>query len=176
MAINNPGTGGSGNSTGGNVTQGTTPWVDNITQIGGGNLTLGSKTSANSIPVVIASDQAPIQVTQVPGTAGGDSTYSGSIGNTTTAVKASAGQVTGWALGNNNTTPSYLQVFDLATGSVTLGVTAPKLSIMLPSNGGSNLAPPDGIAFATAISVAVTTTRAGATAPTNTCDLNILYK
>lgn len=45
------------------VTQSTTPWVDNITQIGGSNITLGQKTSANSVPVVIASDQSTINVT-----------------------------------------------------------------------------------------------------------------
>lgn len=43
--------------------QGGAPWSDNITQIGGSALTLGSKTSANSIPVVIASDQGAVTVT-----------------------------------------------------------------------------------------------------------------
>lgn len=41
------------------ATQGTanaTPWNENLSQVGGAAVTLGSKTSANSIPVVIASD------------------------------------------------------------------------------------------------------------------------
>lgn len=45
------------------TTQGTSPWVENLTQVGGSALTLGQKTSAASIPVVISSDQSPIAVT-----------------------------------------------------------------------------------------------------------------
>lgn len=58
-AINNV-SGGSGG--GGSVTQGTSPWVDNITQIGGTSITLGQKTSSASLPVVLASDQSTITV------------------------------------------------------------------------------------------------------------------
>lgn len=45
------------------ATQGTSPWVVNETQVGGSSITLGQKTSANSYPVVIASDQSAIPVT-----------------------------------------------------------------------------------------------------------------
>lgn len=45
--------------------QGTSPWVTNMTQVGGSSLTLGQKTSANSVPVVIASDQSSVPV--IPG-------------------------------------------------------------------------------------------------------------
>jgi hypothetical protein len=51
-----------GSNTIGAVTQGTTPWVDNLTQVGGSSITLGQKTSAASLPVVIASDQSTINV------------------------------------------------------------------------------------------------------------------
>lgn len=44
------------------VTQGTTPWVDNISQWGGTATSLGQKTMSASVPVVIASDQSPINV------------------------------------------------------------------------------------------------------------------
>lgn len=46
------------------VDQGTTPWVNNITQIGGSAISLGQKVMASSIPVVIASDQSAIPVSQ----------------------------------------------------------------------------------------------------------------
>lgn len=51
--------------------QGTSPWVENITQVGGSSISLGQKTSANSFPVVIASDQStiPVYVAGAPGTA-----------------------------------------------------------------------------------------------------------
>jgi hypothetical protein len=44
--------------------QGGAPWSQNITQVGGTAVTLGQKTSANSIPVVVASDQSDIGVKQ----------------------------------------------------------------------------------------------------------------
>lgn len=53
-------TSGSGATT---VNQGTSPWVDNITQIGGSGITLGQKAMAASLPVVIASDQTSFPVT-----------------------------------------------------------------------------------------------------------------
>ncbi|SRR6266566_1023633 len=57
------------------VTQSTSPWIvslasttitgtvaENLTQVGGSAVTLGAKTSANSIPVVLASDEATLPV------------------------------------------------------------------------------------------------------------------
>lgn len=38
------------------VTQGTSPWVNNMTQVGSSNITLGQKISTASIPVVLSSD------------------------------------------------------------------------------------------------------------------------
>jgi hypothetical protein len=46
------------------VTQSTSPWVDNLTQVGGSSISLGQNTSANSLPVVIALDQSAINVAQ----------------------------------------------------------------------------------------------------------------
>ena len=48
----------SGGGGGGSVTQGTVPWVDNISQFGGAAVSLGQKVSASSIPVVVSSDSA----------------------------------------------------------------------------------------------------------------------
>jgi hypothetical protein len=39
----------------------------NLTQIGGANVTLGQKTTSNSFPVVIASDQSPIETLEQTG-------------------------------------------------------------------------------------------------------------
>lgn len=44
------------------VQQGSAPWSENITQIGGSSISLGQKTSANSLPVVIASDNTLMTV------------------------------------------------------------------------------------------------------------------
>jgi hypothetical protein len=53
------------------VKQGTSPWSDNLTQVGGSNITLGQKTESASVPVTIASDQSAVStinnITQVGG-------------------------------------------------------------------------------------------------------------
>ena len=111
-----------------------------------------------------------------PVTSGGSSTASANITNSATAVDASPGQIYGWYFYNSNSTVCYVQIFDLATGSVSLGSTSPKMSLGIPANGGSNVAFPNGIVFATAISWAATTTRTGSTACTNGVDANAIYK
>jgi hypothetical protein len=52
----------SGTVTANQGTANATPWNENIAQYGGVSTSLGQKTSASSIPVVIASDQSPINV------------------------------------------------------------------------------------------------------------------
>lgn len=47
---------------GGSVTQGTSPWVDNISQIGGVAIALGQTTMSASVPVTIASNQPAVPV------------------------------------------------------------------------------------------------------------------
>jgi len=41
---------------------GTTPFTENLTQVGGASVTLGAKTTANSIPVTLPTDQGGISV------------------------------------------------------------------------------------------------------------------
>lgn len=53
-----------GANTIGAVTQASGPWTQNLTQVGGSAITLGQKTMANSVPVVLASDQTAIPVSQ----------------------------------------------------------------------------------------------------------------
>lgn len=59
----------SGTVTANQGTAGATPWLQNITQYGSVATTLGSKVSASSIPVVIASDQASVKVNKTTPTA-----------------------------------------------------------------------------------------------------------
>jgi len=158
------------------------------------NLPAGSALSAASEPVVIASDQAAVAVTVsgvatasnqtgggqktqvVPATSGGiPSVATGSIGNVATTVKTTAGQVYGWYFYNNNATMSYVQFFNTVTGSTTVGSTAPVYSLGVPANGGANVFLPHGITHSSAITIAITTTRAGSTSPTNTVDYNVFY-
>lgn len=111
----------------------------------------------------------------LPATSGGTSIYSGSLTTTVTDIKASAGQLYGWQIGNTNATNVYVQIFNLGHASVTLGTTPPTMSLFIPTGGGATINLPQGIAFGTAISVACTTTRTGSTAPASSVDLNFFY-
>ena len=53
------------------VTQSTSPWVDNLTQVGGAAIALGQTTMSASLPVAIASNQSaiPENLTQILGAA-----------------------------------------------------------------------------------------------------------
>lgn len=62
------------------VVQGTTPWVDNLTQVGGSSISLAQKTMANSLPVVIASDQTALPVTDNGGSLTIDGTITANAG------------------------------------------------------------------------------------------------
>lgn len=124
---------------------------------------------------VIAPSALGYSVNILARTTGGNTLYTSSLGATATAVKASAGQVYGWQIFNSNSSTAYVQFFNTAVGSVTLGTTAPVISLGIPAGGAIDGGWTLGLAFATAITVACTTTRAGLTAPTNTVDLNIFY-
>lgn len=105
----------------------------------------------------------------------GASLFSASIGATATAVKTTFGKVFGWSFFNSNSSAAYVQFFNATTGSVTLGSTTPVLSVGIPAGASSSPALDIGWGFATAITVAVTTTRTGSTSPSDTVDLNIAY-
>lgn len=98
---------------------------------------------------------------------------------TVTAVKSSAAATLGgWYLFNNAATVCYIQIFDVATaGGVTLGVTAPTLSLGIPAGAAANIpAVSPGILFANGIQVASTTTRSNSTACGTGSDVNFFYK
>ena len=97
-------------------------------------------------------------------------------------VKATAGQVYGFYFHNAATTARYLKFYNATAATVVVGTTTPVLTLPLPfvSSGGVggwiSLGP--GIAFGTAITVAVTTGLADADtgAPgANDVQINILY-
>lgn len=113
-------------------------------------------------------------VVTIPATSGGLSIVTGSVGATPTAIKAAAGQLYGYHLFNTTAAVAYVQIFNVAHGSVTLGTTAPTLSIGIPASGGVTVNFDKGIAFDTAISFGCTTTRTGSTGAT--CDVNFFYK
>ena len=70
---------------------GTGTFAENLTQVGGSAISLGQKTMANSIPVVIASDQSGIPITVVDSDAYAQgSTTSGQLGGLTLGAVTTA--------------------------------------------------------------------------------------
>jgi len=93
------------------------------------------------------------------------------------AIKASAGKLLGYYIFNPNTVHCFVQVYNTASGSVTVGTTNPLFMITVPALSAANLwMQPGGITFGTAISwAAVMTTAGGNTAPTTALDAVAWY-
>ena len=119
----------------------------------------------------------PIIVTNTPTTVTpATSSSSGTTASSLIAIKTSAGTLYGIYLFNNSTTANtYLQVWNLGTGSITIGTTAPLYSFGVPYGGGAYIPFPEPIAMSTAITIAATTTRAGSTYATTGLDYDIIY-
>ena len=96
--------------------------------------------------------------------------------NAVQAIKSSAGVLRGYFLDNTaNAATSYFQFFNVASGSVTLGSTAPLFVIPIPAGLAANLAMPGGWTFSTAMSFAVTTAYNNSTAPASAVDCTIAF-
>jgi hypothetical protein len=122
-------------------------------------------------------------VTVQPHTAGGWDTFMATAGDSSTAltngaqaIKASAGKLGGWYIYNPNSSPAYVVIYNVASGSVTVGTTAAKMILAIPATSAANLEMANGVTFDTAISAAATTTATGNTAPTTALEANFLYK
>lgn len=97
-----------------------------------------------------------------PHTTGGLSIFKSlDLDETEEAVKASPGQVYGYHFVNRTTSPLYLKFYNDTVANVIVGTTVPVMTLELPSNSTDHIAGhlsfPFGIAFDTAITVAVTT-------------------
>ena len=97
-----------GANTIGAVTQASGPWTQNLTQVGGTSLTLGSKVSASSIPVVIASDQGAVAISGTVTANAGTGTFTTSDNNAVAQGSTTSGQKGFLHLGAVTTSsPSY---------------------------------------------------------------------
>jgi hypothetical protein len=114
---------------------------------------------------------------------GGASTFNASssdgataLTNSAQAVKASAGNLIGYFIYNPNATAQFVQFFNTASGSVTVGTTNPLFMLTIPPTSAANLWMLGGIAFGTAISIAATSTAGGNGAPGTALDAVVWYK
>jgi len=95
--------------------------------------------------------------------------------NSAQAIKASAGLLYGYYIYNPNSTAQFVQIYNVASGSVTVGTTAPLIMLTIPPESAANLMLPIGITFSTAISTAATSTAGGNGAPTSSLDAVFWY-
>jgi hypothetical protein len=101
---------------------------------------------------------------------------SGSVGAKPTAVKSAPTPLNGWYLFNSNATIVYLQIFDAKSETeVSLGTTAPTLSLGIPAGSAANVLVDGMRDFLKGIVIACTLTRSGNGAPANTLDWNLFF-
>lgn len=96
--------------------------------------------------------------------------------NTAQACKASAGNLYSIDFYNSNADDAYVQLFDVAAGSVTVGTTTPNYVFIVPGEGGISKEFPVPLSCATAITYACTTTPTGNGDPTTGLTISIAYK
>lgn len=94
--------------------------------------------------------------------------------NTAQAIKASAGVLKGWYIYNPNASAQFVQFYNTAQGSVTVGTTAPLFMLTIPAGSAANLSMVN-IGFSTAMSWAATSTAGGNGAPTTPLDAVCFY-
>lgn len=172
----------------GTVNQGTSPWADNISQINGVTPLMGNgATGTGSQRVTIASDNTAFSVNAqpTPVTTGGLSLYfvQPTASDNHAVIKAGAGQVYHISVTNNSATVNYLRLYNATTGfngcnSATnlVGQWAIPAST---SVGGLSMNVGMGIAFATGISICVTSgyaTTDTTNATASAMSVNVGYK
>ena len=97
--------------------------------------------------------------------------------NTAQAIKASAGNLYGYYIYNPNSSAVYVNLYNVASASVTVGTTTPLMNLAIPASSGANLMFPYPITFSNAgWSASCTTTGGGNTAPTTACEAMFFYK
>lgn len=91
------------------------------------------------------------------------------------AIKTSAGRVLNYHIANPNTSWVYLHLYNAAVAGTTVGTTVPLISLGIPANSVLDGAWMVSYNFSTAITVAVTTTATGNTAPATGVLTNLGY-
>lgn len=123
------------------------------------------------------SGQGGMWITPTPSIGGGWSVYSNTaLSNTKQAAVTVAATFGGYMWYNPNSSVTYIQIWDVASASVTVGTTAPTYVLSLPATSAANLEISNGIKHATAITIAATTTPTGSTAPSSAVVGFFMYK
>lgn len=124
------------------------------------------------------------QISVAPQTANGLSVFNGTssdggsaLTNSAQAIKATAGQVYGWYIYNPNATAQFVQFYNTAAASVTVGTTNPLFMLTIPATSAANVEFTNGVTFSnTGFSIAATATAGGNGAPSTSLDGVVFYK
>lgn len=176
----------------------------NITQISGSAVATGHGTASGAVRVELPTDGTGVVglnagtnlvgkvgidqttpgatngITPVPATSGGPSLarVKAASGTNATNVKASAGQVYGWAMFNNTASARWVHFYDSAS-TPTAGSGTPKFTVLIPPSGGTNVEFSLGAPFGSGIGYTITT--GAADSDTGSCSADdvhgvLLYK
>lgn len=101
--------------------------------------------------------------------------------NTAQVITSEPGILWSLEVSNPNAEDAFFQLFDLATGDVTVGTTTPRLSLIVPAGDGTKSGAMDktfihGTEFNIAITYACTTTAIGNGDPTTGLVVNAWYQ
>jgi hypothetical protein len=181
-SINNAQVGGNAIATGNGATNTGTQRVtissDSTGQVAlASGATVGINAGSNTIGNVgiNAGTNAIGTINVSPAASGGWSVSSQTSLTSTATVSGAAGKFGGYMFINTNASVAYMQVFD-TTGAVTLGTTVPTFVVPIPAGAGANLEITNGIAIASGIKVAATTTPTGATTVSTGLTGFVLFK
>lgn len=157
----------------------------NLAQTNGGAIAVGHGTAATAMrvelptdgtgTVVLAAGAAAIGTVVTELTTGLTTFSNTALSSTKTAVKASAGKVYGWMIHNPSAATTFIQVWNVAIGSITVGTTAPTYVIAIPAGASANVFTERGITHSTEINIAATTTATGSSAPATAAVVGIFY-
>jgi len=150
--------------------------ADDSVQIWGNTAKDG--TGTNYIPLVDADGHYQVDVLSVSAatTGGADMIFDSDGDNTAQVIKAGAGSLYALEVSNSNSADAWIQLYDVAAGSVTVGTTVPDQSYFVPAQGAMDKSFSVPVAFGTAITYACTTTATGSGAPTTGLVVNAIYK
>lgn len=162
----------------GTVTVTATNLSTNLAQVNGVTTLAGNGVSGTGAQrVTIASDSTGQTAPAANATSTGTAIYNNTaLSSTKQAANASAGNLYGYHIYNPNSIVIYIQLFNVASAGVTVGSTAPTAVIAVPPLGWADATPATPIAFATALTIAATTTSTGSGAPTTALLCNLWYK
>ena len=116
--------------------------------------------------VISDTNPMPSEIVATSNTTGMSTVFDSDGDNSAQAAKASPGNLYMMTAINTNTADAYLQLFDLATGSVTVGTTPPKYVVPVLGGAAYDTPLPIPMSFSTAITYACTTTPTGSGDPT----------